>query len=254
MARAERKQANKKAVAKNTATATGKNSQRTTQPAKRTVSKLSANKAESNARKKKAEEKEKRKQGIPIAKKEPQPKKKISPTKKTPPKQSTVSKKQKSLIRRLIAALKNLMSQKVKTAKGKKIPKGRTLITKDKYLPAQQSKIKELKEQRWVAVVDSNKDNELAIVRLTDENTPNTTLLPTYKKGNQKDTYFKHFVETQDNNGDPIKVIKGGKFQENDKQYDLSLEEIDKIYKKVYHHSKQATQNQKLRKELKKKK
>ena len=69
MARAERKQANKKAVAKNTATAK-ENSRGATQPTKRAVSKLRKNKAESNARKKKAEEKEMRKNGVPIPQKE----------------------------------------------------------------------------------------------------------------------------------------------------------------------------------------
>ena len=226
----KQKQTNKKAVAKNTATAKGKNS----------------------SRNQNFKNRQSRKPKPRTAKTKTPQAKKTSP-KKTSQK-TVVSKKQKSLIARLIGILKSLMSKKVKTAKGKRIPNGRTLKTEDEYLPSKQSKIKEQKDKRWVAVIDSNKDNELAIVRLTDENTTNTTLLPNYKKGNKKDTYFKHFVETTDNNGDPIKVIKGGKFQENDKRYDLSSEEIDKIYDKVYHHSKQSTQNQKLRKELKKKK
>ena len=233
MARAERKQANKKAVAKNTATATGKNSRRnqnfknnrskqTNKNTKRTPKKMSA-------------------------------KSKMTKAKKTPSKKTVVNKKQKSLIARLIAALKSLMSEKLKTAKGKKIPNGRTLKTKDEYLPYDPKQVEELKNKRWVAVIDSNKDNELAIVRLTDENKPNTTLLPNYKKGNKKDTYFKHFVETTDNNGDPIKVIKGGKFQENDKRYDLKQNEIEKIRKKVLEHSTQCSENKKKLTDLKEK-
>ena len=54
-------------------------SKKATKPVKRTVSKLRQNKAESNARKKKAEEKEMRKNGVPISKR------KTPPTKKTKP-------------------------------------------------------------------------------------------------------------------------------------------------------------------------
>ena len=57
-------------------------------------------------------------------------------------------------------------------------------------------------------------------------------------------TYFKHFVETEDNEGNPIKATKNGKFQENPAKYDLSAEEVSKIRSKIYRHSKQATSNQ----------
>ena len=125
-----------------------------------------------------------------------------------------------------------------KPAAGKKnqktlTPIGRTLKTKDEFLPQKKSKVKELKNKRWVAVIETNKKNELAVVRLTDENQKNTTLLPDYKKGNQKPTYFKHFVETKDNEGKPIKVSKTGKFQENPAKYDLSQDEVGKIRSKV---------------------
>ena len=130
------------------------------------------------------------------------------------------------------------------TQPAKRTPNGRTLKTKDEYLPQEKGKVKELKDKRWVAVIDSNKKNELAVVRLTDEEQKNTTALPTYKKGNNRDTYFKHFVETEDNEGNPIKATKNGKFQENPAKYDLSAEEVSKIRSKVYRHSKQATSNQ----------
>lgn len=86
------------------------------------------------------------------------------------------------------AAVKNI------SKKTKSVPIGRTLKTKDKYLPYDPKKVRELKDKRWVVVIDKNTNEELAVVRLTDERQPNTTHLPTYKKGNRKDTYFKHFV------------------------------------------------------------
>ena len=144
-----------------------------------------------------------------------------------------------------------------KPAAGKKkqktlTPIGRTLKTKDEFLPQKKSKVKELKNKRWVAVIETNKKNELAVVRLTDENQKNTTLLPDYKKGNQKPTYFKHFVETKDNEGKPIKVSKTGKFQENPAKYDLSQDEVGKIRSKVFTRCKQAETNKEKVESLKK--
>ena len=61
--------------------------------------------------------------------------------------------------------------------------------------------------------------------------------------GNKQDTYFKHFVETKDNEGKPIKASKTGKFQENSSKYDLSTEDVSKIRNKVFRHAKQSTKN-----------
>lgn len=123
-----------------------------------------------------------------------------------------------------------------------KTPLGRTLKTKDEYLPHDKSKVRQLKDKRWVVVIDKNTDEELAIVRLTDENQPNTTPLPTYKKGNKRDTYFKHFVETEDNEGNAIRV-DGKKFLENAAQYDLSKKELKFLRDKVLNHTKQSQEN-----------
>lgn len=122
------------------------------------------------------------------------------------------------------------------------IPIGRTLKTQDRYLPYKKSKVQELKSHRWVVIIDKNTDEELAVVRLTDENQPNTTYLPTYKKGNGKKTYFKHFVETEDNEGAPIRS-DGKKFIENEAKYDLSAGEVKYVRKKVLDHSKQSKVN-----------
>ena len=113
---------------------------------------------------------------------------------------------------------------------------------KDKYLPYDPKKVRELKDRRWVAVIDKNTDEELAVVRLTDERQPNTTRLPTYKKGNRKDTYFKHFVETEDSEGNAIRV-DGNKFIENLAKYDLSSKEISLIKDKVLKHTRQSQEN-----------
>ena len=129
-----------------------------------------------------------------------------------------------------------------KPIKKKSVPIGRTLKTKDKYLPYDPKKVQKLKEKRWVAVIDKNTNEELAVVRLTDERQSNTTHLPTYKKGNRRDTYFKHFVETQDNEGKAIRV-DGKKFVENLSKYDLSKDEIKLIQNKVYHRVKQSQSN-----------
>lgn len=137
--------------------------------------------------------------------------------------------------------------------KTKSVPIGRTLKTKDKYLPYDPKKVRELKDRRWVAVIDKNTNEELAVVRLTDERQPNTTHLPTYKKGNRKDTYFKHFVETADSEGNAIRV-DGKKFIENLAKYDLSKDEINLIQKTVRGHCKQAISNRSKVQKLKNKK
>lgn len=121
-------------------------------------------------------------------------------------------------------------------------PIERTLKTSDKYLPAQSNKNENPKDKRWVAIIDKNKKEEYAVVRLTTKIQPNTTHLPTYKKGNTKETYFKHFVEIEDNEGKPI-TADGKKFRPNEKRYDLSKIELKEVQNKVYHHVKQAKSN-----------
>lgn len=126
---------------------------------------------------------------------------------------------------------------------------GRTLKTQDKYLPTdKKGKSDNLKDKRHVVIVDSNKNDELAVVRLTTQNQSNTTKLPTYKKGNKKTTFFKNFVETKDNENKPIK-IDNKKFIKNDREMDLNKNELNKVQKTVRRFSKQASaNNNKIRK------
>lgn len=126
--------------------------------------------------------------------------------------------------------------------KEKNIPIGRTIRTKDENLPSKNSKVQNKKEHRWVAVIDKNTHEELAVVRLTTKKQKNTSLLIGYRCGNKKDTFFKHFVETNDNKGNPIKV-DGRKFIENDKKNDLTGTQIKQIKKRVLEHSQQASDN-----------
>ena len=77
----------------------------------------------------------------------------------------------------------------------KRYPNGRTLKTQDRYLPVSKNGISDNpKAQRRVAIVDSNRYDELAVVRLTTQRQANTSLLAGYKQGNGKATHFKHLT------------------------------------------------------------
>lgn len=125
------------------------------------------------------------------------------------------------------------------------VPNGRTIKTKDKYLPTdKKGKSENPKDKRWIAVISRNECGELAVVSLTTEKQQNTTELKDYKKGNGKTTYFKHFVEIEDNNGNPIK-IDGVRFIENPAKYDLNKKQVSQVREKVFKHTKQAEENKK---------
>lgn len=137
--------------------------------------------------------------------------------------------------------------------KEKKTKVGRTVRTKDTYLPIEKVKGKSKsnpKEKRWIAVIAVNEKGELAVVRLTTEKQANTTELKNYDKGNGKTTYFKHFVEINDNQGKPIR-IDGVRFIENPPEKDLTQSQVDKVKDKVLNHSKQSQENRKKIAELK---
>ncbi len=127
----------------------------------------------------------------------------------------------------------------------KRYSNGRTIKTQDKYLPTdKKGKSTKPKTKRRVVVIDSNRYDELAVVRLTTQNQPNTTELRTYKKGNGKTTYFKHFVEIMDDEGNPIK-IDGKKFIENPWAWDLSADEIEYVRRGVFEGKRQSDDNKK---------
>ena len=141
----------------------------------------------------------------------------------------------------------------MKSKKESGVKVGRTIKTKDKYLPVdKRGKSSKPKDKRWIAVIELNAAGELAVVKLTTEEQANTTKLKGYKHGNGKTTYFKHFVEIEDNEGNPIKV-DGVKFVANSKKYDLNDEQVAQVTDKVLNHSKMSSENRKKITKLKQK-
>ena len=122
-----------------------------------------------------------------------------------------------------------------KRGKGK-VPLGRTLSTYDHYL----NKNSKSNKERPVAVIERNRRNELAVVPLSSRNGKHRTQLKNYQDGR---SYFKHFVETCDNEGQPIKV--GTKFRENHPRNDISKRDVNRIRKKVFEDSAPSVQNKK---------
>lgn len=123
-----------------------------------------------------------------------------------------------------------------KSAKGS-VPLGRTLSTYDHYLDRNSKS----KKKRPVAVIERNKRNELAVVALSSRDGKHRTRLKNYQDGK---SFFKHFVETCDNEGRPIKV--GAKFRENRPRNDISKRDINRIRKKVFEDSAPSVQNKKI--------
>lgn len=100
------------------------------------------------------------------------------------------------------------------TKKKKFIPWGRTLTTNDRYLGKQKTGSK---KTRPVVVVDTYED-DLAVVPLSSKKGANRTELKGYqnKKTKQK-TYYKHYLEIEDNEGQPKGLM-------------INLEKIIKIW------------------------
>ncbi len=139
----------------------------------------------------------------------------------------------------------------------KRYPNGRTLQTKDRYLPIdKKGRSENPKESRRVVVIDSNSFDELAIVRLTSRQTANTSFLPTCRQNNSPDkkkSYFKHFVEIQDDQGNPIRV-DGVKFVENPWKQDLPKQDVEYIRNGVLNGKRQSAENNQKIEMLKSKK
>lgn len=119
------------------------------------------------------------------------------------------------------------------------IPRGRTLTTQDNYLGKQKTNST---KTRGVVVVDTCGDN-LAVVPLSSRDGANRTELKgynkTFDKRNKKKkvkTYYKHFLEIEDNEGHPIQVNE--KFRENHKNMDVPHRDVELIRKTLFKKSK----------------
>ena len=119
--------------------------------------------------------------------------------------------------------------------KNKYVPWGRTLTTKDSYLGKQKTGSK---KTRPVVVVDNNSRNELAVVPLSSKKGANRTRLKNYLQGR---SYYKHYLEIEDNEGKPIKV--NNKFRENHKNMDLSREDVLDIRQNIFTKAKTKQRN-----------
>lgn len=135
-------------------------------------------------------------------------------------------------------------------AKKKKfIPWGRTLTTNDKYLGKQKTGSK---KTRPVVVVDTFEEN-LAVVPLSSKKGANRTEIKGYKnKKTGQNTYYKHYLEIEDNEGKPIRV--NDKFRENHKNMDLSRDVVLDIRQNILTKAKTKQRNKKLYDKFHKKK
>ena len=114
---------------------------------------------------------------------------------------------------------------------------GQTLSSNDLYLPYNKGRVPESKE-RPVIVADKNKNNELVVIPASTQKTPNTTLYGKYGIA-----YYRHNLEIEDNEGNPIKY--GRKFRKTNKCTQIPLSEVKIIRDKVLNHSKFSSENRK---------
>ena len=123
-----------------------------------------------------------------------------------------------------------------RTASGR-VPQGRTLTTRDKYL---NKKAKQPEKERPVVVIETNARNDLAVVQLSSRAGKDRTRLKNYQQGQ---TRYKHYVEIMDDEGNPIRVNQ--KFKENHPNMDVSRQDVDTIVDTVFNHSKPMQKNRK---------
>lgn len=157
-----------------------------------------------------------------------------------------------------VAVKKKVVSKKkpvAKSATGKnknvsqKVPNGRTVQTRDEYFEGQKNYRKPGYGKKGVyrkaVVVDSNRKDELAVVKLTTSKKGKTL---DYKSGKSK---YRPFVITKDDKGKPIKL--GKKFVGNSPKADVSKKEVNKIKKDLFRGESKKTSkdNRKRVRELK---
>lgn len=141
--------------------------------------------------------------------------------------------------KRAIAAsyARKATQNKGRTASGK-VPQGRTLTTRDKFLDR---KAIQSEKERPVVVIEANENNDLAVVQLSSRAGKDRTRLKNYQQGQ---SYFKHYVEIEDDESKPIRV--NAKFRENHPNMDVSSADVEFIKDKVFNHSVPMQKNRKL--------
>lgn len=102
-------------------------------------------------------------------------------------------------------------------------------------------------KQRTAVVIERNARDELAVVPLSSRAGSHRTRMKKYQQGK---SYFKHFVEIEDNEGNPIKV--NAKFRENHKNQDVSEKDVNAIRNKVLFRSTPSQRNNDVMKRFRK--
>lgn len=145
------------------------------------------------------------------------------------------SEKQLRAIRANYARMAGNKKPLIRTKSGR-VPQGRTLSTEDKYI-GRGGKTGSNKD-RPVVVIEANSNNDLAVVPLSSRDGKDRTKLKNYQQGQ---SYFKHYVEIEDDEGKPIRINE--KFRENHPNMDVSNDDLKKIIDKVLNHSKVSSAN-----------
>lgn len=120
---------------------------------------------------------------------------------------------------------------------GGKVPQGRTLTTHDDFLGKNKTGST---KKRPVVVIEANEQNDLAVVPLSSRPGKNRTKLAKYQQGQ---SYFKHYVEIEDDEGKPIRVNR--KFKENHPNMDVSDDDVAFMRDTLFKHSKPMQENRK---------
>lgn len=89
----------------------------------------------------------------------------------------------------------------------------------------------------------------MAVVPLSSRAGNNRTRLNNYQQGQ---SYFKHFIEIEDDEGNPIKI--NNKFKENHKNQDVNTKDVYYIRDVILNKSKPKQRNKHLYKKFKSKK
>ena len=137
------------------------------------------------------------------------------------------------------------MSNKKSKNVSKTVKQGLIVHTRDEYFKGAKDYRKPGYEKsagnyRQAAVVDSNRKDQLALVKLTTSE----KVIPLNEKGG-----FRAYILTQDENGRPIKV--SGKFIPDSKGKKLPKEQVNKIKKESLSDPKTGKENKKRLRRLK---